>query len=353
MNKTKVYVALSGGVDSSVSAALLQQQGYDVHGVFIEVWQPDFLPCSQDNDRKSALRVAAHLGIPFYTLDARDAYKRDVVDAMVAQYAAGRTPNPDVWCNRYVKFGALADWIQQQGGGHIATGHYAQIQTIGHPMSNSQQFHLLRGVDSAKDQSYFLWQLTQADLAHTMFPIGHLPKPQVRKLAQKFNLPTATKKDSQGLCFMGAIDIKEFLSHFIVQTPGAVLDEHGARVGEHDGALFYTLGQRHGFTLHTHNTNRTEMYVVAKNIEHNTITVGSETKLDIGCLILKNVNEIVPIINGSYDAQIRYHGTVHKVTVQKQDHGTLTIEGLAEQPAAGQSVVLYKGSECVGGGIVA
>lgn len=343
MKKTKVYVALSGGVDSSVSAALLQQQGYDVYGVFIEVWQPDFLPCSQDADRKSALRVAAHLGIPFFTLDARQAYKRDVVDSMVAEYAAGRTPNPDVWCNRYVKFGALRDWITAQGGGCIATGHYAQNKY------EKELYHLLRGVDTAKDQSYFLWQLTQADLAHTLFPIGHLPKSEVRKRAKEFGLPTATKKDSQGLCFMGTIDIKEFLLHFIPQVPGAVLDEHGARIGEHDGALFYTLGQRHGFTLHTQSTGRTEMYVVSKNMEHNTITVSAQPmRIDTTTtsLRLSDIHEIVPIIHGHYTAQIRYHGKEHSV---HYTDGIVT--GLDEMPAAGQSVVLYANNTCVGGGI--
>jgi tRNA-specific 2-thiouridylase len=190
-------------------------------------------------------------------------------------------------------------------------------------------------------------------LAHTLFPVGDLPKPEVRTLAKKFGLPTATKKDSQGLCFMGAIDMKEFLAHFVPQQKGVVLDVTGTVVGEHDGSLFYTIGQRHGFRLHNKNTDRTEMYVVAKGIEHNTITVGSEIILDTRRITLKDVNEIVPIADGTYDAQIRYHGTVHKVTVQQQNDDTLAVEGLAEQPAAGQSVVLYKGDECVGGGIVA
>lgn len=342
MEDMRIYVALSGGVDSSVALGLLKEQGHDVCGVFIEVWQPDFLPCTQDEDRKSALRVAAHFGVPFYTLDAREAYKRDVVDMMVRAYERGETPNPDVWCNRSVKFGALRAWIDARGGGMIATGHYAQMR---HAVSN---FELLRGVDMAKDQTYFLWQLTQQDLSETLFPIGHLPKPQVRALAKKFGLPTATRKDSQGLCFMGKVDMKEFLTHFIPQKKGIVLNEQGEVVGEHDGALFYTLGQRHGFSLSTKNTERTEMYVVAKNVLENTLTIGHAIPKPHTALRLMNVNQIVPWAKKTYRAQIRYHGSLHTVSVDETGH----VEGLAEIPASGQSVVLYDGDVCVGGGIV-
>lgn len=343
-SKKRVYVALSGGVDSSVVAALLQERNYDVHGVFIEVWQPDFLPCSQEEDRKSALRVAAHLGIPFYTLDARQEYKKDVVDAMVHEYTQGRTPNPDVWCNRYIKFGALSKWIQQRGGGLLATGHYAQIE---HRASNVA---LLRGVDTAKDQSYFLWQLTQKDLFDILFPVGHLPKKDVRSLAVKYGLPTATRKDSQGLCFMGTIDMKDFLSHFIPQAPGTVYDTHGNAIGTHEGALFYTRGQRHGFTLSNKDTQRTEHYVVSKDIQKNSITVSAQNPIYENAtsrIVLQNINEIQPLQNSVYDAQIRYHGTIHSV---RYENGS--IHDLPETPASGQSIVLYKGAECMGGGVV-
>jgi tRNA-uridine 2-sulfurtransferase len=264
----KVYVGLSGGVDSSVSAALLQEAGYDVTGVFIKVWSPDFLECTWKEDRRDAMRVCAALDIPFETLDLEKEYKEGVVDYMVSEYKAGRTPNPDVMCNREVKFGGFLRWAKEQGADFIATGHYAQniLNT------KSGQYELWAGVDSEKDQSYFLWTLTQEDLKSVLFPIGHLKKPQVRELAEKFGLSTATKKDSQGLCFLGKLDMKDFLSHFIAQQEGKVLDGTGKEIGVHSGALFYTLGQRHGFTTSV----QTPMYVTGKDIVKNTLTVALE-----------------------------------------------------------------------------
>jgi tRNA-specific 2-thiouridylase len=213
----KVYVGMSGGVDSSLSAALLLEQGYDVTGVFIKVWQPDFVECTWKEDRLDAMRVAAHLGIPFVTLDLEQEYKQGVIDYMIEEYRIGRTPNPDVMCNREVKFGAFWKWAQAQGADYIATGHYAQTDGI----------RLLASQDVNKDQTYFLWTLTQKDLSHVLFPIGHMVKDDVRREAEKRNLTTSFKKDSQGLCFVGTIDIKTLLKEYIKEKPGDVCDIEG------------------------------------------------------------------------------------------------------------------------------
>ena len=240
----KVYIGMSGGVDSSVSAALLKKAGYDVTGVFIKVWQPDWINCTWKEDRMDAMRVAALLDIPFITLDLEKEYKEEVVDYMISEYRAGRTPNPDVMCNRYVKFGGFYDWAMKQGADYVATGHYAQVI----------DGKLIAGNDKNKDQTYFLWTLNKEQLSKTIFPVGNIEKPEVRKLAKKFNLPNAEKKDSQGLCFIGKIDIKEFLSHYIDSKRGNVLNIEGEVIGEHDGSFFFTIGERHGFNILKKNT---------------------------------------------------------------------------------------------------
>ncbi|MEK7118469.1 MAG: tRNA 2-thiouridine(34) synthase MnmA, partial [Patescibacteria group bacterium] len=239
--KRKVFVGLSGGVDSSVSAALLKEQGYDVVGVFIKVWQADFLPCTWREERRDAMRAAAHLNIPFLTLDLEKEYKKEVVDYMIREYGAGRIPNPDVMCNKHVKFGAFLDFAKKHGADFIATGHYSRVVSRQESVG-SRKFVLLKGADKEKDQSYFLWTLTQAQLAHTLFPVGHLKKSQVRLLARKFGLSNAEKKDSQGLCFIGAIDMAKFLKQYLHTEKGDVRNENGDIVGTHDGALLYTIG---------------------------------------------------------------------------------------------------------------
>ena len=272
-SKIKVFVGMSGGVDSSVSALLLKKAGYDVTGVFIKVWQPDWITCNWKEERIEAMRVAAHIGIQFVTLDLVQEYKTEVIDYMIAEYKAGRTPNPDVMCNREVKFGAFWRWARAQGAHFVATGHYARVCKSEPDTSSSERaskpagfvlcswppparpagrrcaaqcpsefvsgsdFSLLTGTDNNKDQSYFLWTLNQDDLEHIMFPVGHLTKPQVRALATKHKLPNAEKKDSQGLCFIGKIDVKEFLSHYIRTEKGNVLNERGEIIGTHEGAL--------------------------------------------------------------------------------------------------------------------
>ncbi len=345
-----VFVGLSGGVDSSVSAALLKQQGYEVVGVFIRTWTPDFIDCTWRSERRDAMRVAAHLGIPFLECDLEKEYKEGVADYMIAEYKKGRTPNPDVACNREVKFGAFWRWAKSKGADCIATGHYAQ----------NKKLFLLKGVDPAKDQSYFLWTLTQKDLEHILFPIGHLKKPAVRVLAKKFGLPTASKKDSQGVCFLGPLDIREFLGHYIESKRGDVLDENGEIIGWHTGAVFLTLGERHGFTITKKSPSDTPYYVMAKDIKKNTITVSHSINKQDGNLYYKKEIKIEncswvsnePEASKKYTSQIRYHGEFLPCTIRK---GISGFEVIYKQPmlvSSGQSIVLYDGAICLGGGIV-
>lgn len=347
-----VYVGLSGGVDSSVAALRLQQQGYNVVGVFIKVWHPDFMVCNWEQERLDAMRVAAHLNIPFLTCDAETEYRDEVAHFFINEYKAGRTPNPDVMCNQHVKFGAFLRFAQQKGADYIATGHYAQ-RTVG----AAGDYELQRGVDDNKDQSYFLWTLTAEQLSYTLFPVGDTPKADIREEAEAAGIPTATKKDSQGICFLGHVDIPAFLAHYIDLQPGAVLSQDGAVIGEHQGSLVYTIGQRHGFTLHTADEQRTAMFVIGKDLSNNSITVGPKTALpeSAQALDLHSICLRQPVALGEeVMAQIRYRQTPFAVTLTKQTETQLIVTPKAdiERPAAGQSCVLYRGSLCMGGGII-
>jgi tRNA-specific 2-thiouridylase len=351
MKKPKVYVGMSGGVDSSVSAALLVKAGYDVTGVFIKVWQPEWLAgtrsCTWREDRHDAMRVAAQLDIPFITLDLEREYKQEVVDYMIAEYKAGRTPNPDVMCNRYVKFGGFYSWAMKQGADFVATGHYAR----------SENGKLIMGDDQNKDQTYFLWTLTKEQLAHTLFPVGNIEKPEVRKLAKKCKLFTADKKDSQGLCFIGKIDLKEFLSHYIQEKRGNVLDENGKVIGYHDGAFFYTIGERHGFTITEKTPHDEPYYVFAKDVEKNTLSVSKKTsdgELPNGVteVKLREVNwiERTPKFGTLLEARSRYRAPLQKIKIVDET----TVEFLEPQftISPGQSLVVYEGNVCLGGGVI-
>lgn len=388
-SKGKVFVAMSGGVDSSVGAALLKREGYEVTGVFMKVWQPDFLPCTWRTERLDAMRVAAHLGIPFFTWDFEKEYKEGVTDYMIREYQAGRTPNPDVMCNKEVKFGAFFRRAMSEGADFVATGHYARIvksqksikskaeATDSRPRREPAGSKMLMGVDGAKDQSYFLWTLGQAQLSKTLFPIGKFKKSQVRTLAKKFGLPVADKKDSQGLCFMGKLNMKDFLAHFIEEKEGSALNEQGETIGVHRGAYFYTLGERHGFTIYKKTVDDTPYYVVAKDLNANTITVAHHTRSNFGKTeaAKKNVSDqkkplvcasqtlrasqasfcrgFLPDTAYTYTAQVRYHGELHTCKISILDDGMFILH--LEKPAvfdAGQSVVLYSEKECVGGGII-
>lgn len=358
--REKVFVGLSGGVDSSVSAALLQQEGYDVTGVFIKVWQADFLPCTWREERREAMRAAAHLGIPFLTLDLEKEYKEGVVDYMIREYGAGRVPNPDVMCNKHVKFGAFLDFAKKHGADFIATGHYARTE------KEPDGFRLFAGKDKEKDQSYFLWTLREEQLAHTLFPVGHLPKSEVRELARTFGLPNAEKKDSQGLCFMGAVDMAEFLKHYLKTTNGDVVNEDGEVIGSHDGAILYTIGQRHGFTTTKSTADEEPYFVISKDIKKNTLTVAhrSPEGSAIGSLSVPvdQCNMIVPAqfwaLNSEKKimARIRYRGVLYSVVLahdpSQNDRVTATFTRQPEGISSGQSIVFYHDEECLGGGVI-
>ena len=355
----KVFVGMSGGVDSSVSAALLLEQGYEVVGVFIKVWQADFLPCTWREERREAMRAAAHLRIPFLTLDLEKEYKEGVVDYMIREYGAGRVPNPDVMCNKHVKFGAFLDFAKKNGTDFIATGHYARKEEYGR---DEMRYRLLAGEDKEKDQSYFLWTLTQKQLARTLFPVGHLQKSEVRALAHKYGLPNADKKDSQGLCFMGAVDMAEFLKHYLHTQSGTVLDHEGNVIGTHDGALLYTIGQRHGFRIHNQQVNETPYFVTSKDMANNTLTVAHRTHeektTETSELLVTDLHLITKkTVCGEKGifARIRYRGELFPITVSKAEAANTfhvsflkTIDGVA----AGQSIVFYENNDCLGGAII-
>lgn len=340
MKGKKVFVGLSGGVDSAVTAALLKEQGANVRGVFIKGWYPPGMPCSWAEDRRDAMRVAAHLGIPFTTLDASSEYKKSVIDYLLTEYKAGRTPNPDIMCNREVKFGAFYRFAKEHGADYIATGHYAR----------RENGKLLRGIDPSKDQSYFLWAVPQEALAYTLFPLGAYKKDEVRKLAKKYNLPNATKRDSQGICFLGAVSVDDFLKAEIGSETGNAIDEGGKVIGRHDGAVLRTLGER----VALRDAPPGPWYVVRKDLQTNTLVVSHEKRVpQEGSLILSSVNELSSL-NSSEKllAQYRYHGPTVSGTFDTKSNRFIPDETLPEAVAAGQSLVLYRGEECVLGGIL-
>lgn len=343
--KQKVFVGISGGVDSSVAAYLLKEQGHDVHGIFVKTWSPEWLPCTWIDEKRDAMRVCAALDIPFHFLDATDEYKQGVADYMISEYRRGRTPNPDVLCNRVVKFGAMWQYARAHGADMLATGHYSRLL----------DGKLVQGIDASKDQSYFLWMLTNDDLAHALFPIGHLQKSDVRVIAEKAGLITATKKDSQGICFLGEVDMREFLAHYIDEKPGDVVDTSGAKVGVHDGVYFHTLGERHGFRITKGTTDQKPYYVVGKDVEQNVLIVSHEPKNGAVTngeviLVLRDTNWLQSI-NGtdSYTGQIRYHGEQLPITIIDDTHVRLSYDGVI---SLGQSLVVYRDTVLVGGGVI-
>jgi len=353
-NQKKVFVGVSGGVDSSVSLALLQKEGYDVTGVFLKVWYPDFMTCDWKEERLSAMRVCATLNVPFITLDCEKEYKQEVVDYMIREYREGRVPNPDVFCNKYVKFGVFLDKAIEMGADYVATGHYAQVFENG-------KFVLRESNDKEKDQSYFLYTLNQEQLSRTMFPVGHLTKPEVRKLAEDFKLPTATKKDSQGLCFMGNIDIKEFLSHFIEPKRGDVLNSEGKVIGYHEGSQFLTIGQRHGFTITEKSPEDPRYFVIKKDLEKNTVTVASKehenNKVnDINSIEIKNLHFISgfePSFPYNTGVRIRYRQEKIECVIEKNgENYEISFSNPQSAISTGQSAVFYEDKVCAGGGII-
>ena len=352
----KVFVGLSGGVDSSVSALLLKQQGFDVTGVYIKGWQPDWIPCTWKDDRISALRTAAHLDIPFITLDLEQKYKQKVVNYILEEYAKGNTPNPDMLCNREIKFGEFLKWSLAMGAEYVATGHYSVVQDV----------QLLESADKEKDQSYFLSQLTQKELKHILFPIGHLQKSEVRKIAEENNLPVATRKDSQGICFVGDLEMKDFLKRELNPQKGKVVNENGEEIGEHDGAILYTIGERHGFKINKKegDENIHKYYVVSKNIQNNILTVSESpsptlpnregASATIQLRNLSSTNNLDDTLKSTNLAiRIRYRGIKIPVEVKNYENGYLSLQtknGESVAYAPGQFGVLYEEEKVLGGG---
>ncbi|MFZ2500819.1 MAG: tRNA 2-thiouridine(34) synthase MnmA [Minisyncoccia bacterium] len=302
----KVFVGLSGGVDSAVSAALLQREGADVTGVFIKGWYPPGLNCTWAADRRDAMRVAARLRIPFLTLDASAEYKKSVIDYMLAEYRDGRTPNPDVMCNKEVKFGAFYRFANSLGADAIAMGHYRSGE---------------------KDQSYFLWAVPKEVLQKTIFPVGYMEKSEVRTLAKRFNLPVADKRDSQGVCFLGNISMEEFLQ---------------AEFGSDNPALLHTIGQR---------VSRPDgpWYVVGKNIEKKEILVSKTRTHTSNAISFRDANWLSEPTQ-KVEAQYRYRGPRIPGHVDSEHFDTDTL--LPEIPTPGQSIVFYSGDTLIGGGII-
>jgi tRNA-specific 2-thiouridylase len=346
----KVWVGMSGGVDSSVSALLLKQAGFQVTGVFIKVWQPENGECTWKDERRDAMRVAAHLDIPFLTFDFGERYKKEVVDYMIDEYKKGRTPNPDVMCNRHIKFGSLLDEAKKQGIDFVATGHYAR-NVFNH---KTNKYELMEGTDKDKDQSYFLWTLNKSDLKHVLFPIGHLKKPDVRKIAEKNGLPIFDKKDSQGICFLGHVDMKEFLKEHMDTKKGGVLDINGKVIGEHDGALLYTIGERHGFRLNNTSSDVSPKYVISKNAEANTITVAEYSNEVVSHLPQSAVIESSNgDISGKMSARLRYRQEKQLCDIRKNGKGYEVVFDRPQKAITpGQSLVVYDGEVCRGGGIL-
>ncbi len=345
-----VFVGLSGGVDSAVSAALLKEQGHDVVGAFIKIWRPEFIECPWQRERLDAMRVCVSLSIPFREIDLSDEYKRTVIDGMIADYSRGITPNPDVLCNRHIKFGAFSKWAFDEGADFIATGHYARIAT------KDGRHSLLRGKDTNKDQSYFLWRLTEQDLSRTFFPVGGYTKPEVRALAQKFDLPVARKRDSQGLCFVGDVTLRDFLGRFMALEKGSVLDEEGKTIGEHDGAALYTLGERHGFRITPNDPQEGPQYIVAIDTHSNTITVSPHRDLAQRCSVpLLESNWIGGAAGYPFacTAQARYRETPIPCIVSLEDEKEIATFEKPHLAPPGQSLVFYEGDRVRGGAVIA
>ncbi len=352
--KQKIFVALSGGVDSAVTAALLKEQGYSVTGVYMKNWSGDDYgiqaDCPWEKDMEDAKAVCEHLGIEFRSYNFEKQYREKVVEYFFSEYEKGRTPNPDVMCNKEIKFDLFLEKAISDGADKIATGHYARV------IENKGQFELLKGVDPNKDQTYFLYNLTQEQLARTLFPIGGLLKDEVRELARKFKLPNADKPDSQGICFIGEIDIFEYLRARLPIKKGEIIDiDSHEVVGNHDGVSFYTIGQREGLGI---GGQEIPYFIVTKDIKNNILYVGhgnehkemmhDEVQLENIHLISKSYTSV---LSEEISASVRYR--------QKPVLGKFSLRDMkfsfnedVRAVTSGQSIVLFKEDVCLGGGII-
>lgn len=342
-----VYVGMSGGVDSSLTAALLVEAGHQVTGVYMKNWTQDLpgMRCPWADDLADAKRVAVQLGIDFKVFDFETEYRQKVVDYMIEEYKAGRTPNPDIMCNQEVKFKLFLEAALEDGADMIATGHYAQVE----------DGRLKMATDTNKDQTYFLYRVTGAALNKTLFPLGGYTKPEVRKMAEVRGLFTAAKKDSQGICFVGKIGIREFLGQYVEQVPGEIIDIQTRKVlGHHDGAIFYTLGQRHGLDL----GGGLPYYVVGKDMAKNEVYVTTDlnnealwkTNVQLGAVHW--INEVPQA--GTYQVRVRHRAPLTQADLSYGRDGAVELVLRDEQRAvaSGQSIVIYDQDTCLGGGII-
>lgn len=355
--KDKIFVGMSGGVDSSLAAALLIEQGYDVNGVYMKNWTTDLpgMKCPWAEDLADAKRVAVQLGIPFKVFDFQKEYKSLVVDYMIAEYQAGRTPNPDIMCNQEVKFKLFLDAALADGADMIATGHYAR----------TKGGKLLCAVDTDKDQTYFLYRVTEAALEKTLFPLGDFTsKKEVRCEAEKRGLATARKKDSQGICFVGSVGIRDFLSEFVETASGNIIDHDTDKIiGQHDGAIFYTFGQRHGLSV----GGGLPYYVVGKDMAKNEVYVSTNLNADgfwskeIELIDVHWINEPYDFAGSEpakkkYQVRVRHRAPLIGATITGSDPAnkrlTIKLATLERAIAPGQSVVIYNGEIVLGGGII-
>ncbi|MEN1928132.1 tRNA 2-thiouridine(34) synthase MnmA [Luteimonas sp. MJ250] len=352
-----IIVGMSGGVDSSVAALLLRNAGESIAGLFMDNWADDGSGhCRADDDRRDAVAVCGRLGIPIHFRDFSGEYWAGVFEHFLAEYAAGRTPNPDVLCNREIKFKHFLDAARELGAARIATGHYARVDHDG------GHWRLLRAADRGKDQSYFLHQLGQAQLAATVFPLGDLRKGDVRAMAAAAGLPTAAKKDSTGICFVGERDFREFLGQYLPARAGEIRTPGGQAVGEHQGVFYYTLGQREG--LHIGGRRGFEdkpWYVVGKDVASNVLTVdqGHDSPYLMSQILQSEAAHWIagapPSTRFSCTAQTRYRQQEEPCQVTVDDSGALRVAFQRPQRAVtpGQSVVLYDGEACLGGAVIA
>ncbi len=411
MNRKKVAVGISGGVDSAVSALLLKEAGFDVVGVHLYCWPPkseiekvEGEPaesyairragwikkngCRADEDRDFALKTALELEIPFKVLDFSEEYNQKVIKYFYDEYEAGRTPNPDVMCNSEIKFGLFLDWAMENGFDYIATGHYAKLVgkndedlwIPGQARNDKEEIHLMIPADKHKDQTYFLWKLGQKELNHVLFPLGDLKKDEVRKLAEKANLSVAKRKDSQGICFVGNVEAREFLARRLKENPGKVINKEGEVIGTHDGVWFYTIGQRGGWNLtpeaqkkYVTKYKTPVFYIIEKDAEKNVLVVGeadeamkdsfeasevniiSDTKWKINDLKvrIRHGGELVGARVEFIDMDSRLRGN-DKVDKSKIRSVFVVLDKPMRGVASGQSAVFYSNEgECLGGGVIA
>lgn len=348
----RVVVGMSGGVDSAVSALLLKRQGYDVIGVFMKNWeeQDENGVCTAESDWRDVQDVCEIIDIPYYSVNFAKEYRERVFSLFLSEYRAGRTPNPDVLCNREIKFKAFLDFAMQLGAEKMATGHFVQ---------SNPQGQLLRGADGNKDQSYFLYMLHRPQLQKALFPVGHLTKGQVRQIAEENGLPVSKKKDSTGVCFIGERDFKAFLQGFLPAQPGDMVTPEGERVGRHDGLMYYTLGQRRGLGIGGRGDGRS-FFVVDKDLKNNRLIVaqGEDHPLLYSRAAMASqatfIGEPLPEnIPCHLTAKFRYRQSDQPVTVTRQgDQLHFVFDAPQRAVTPGQSAVLYDGNVCLGGGII-